>query len=78
MEMQDERGGIDIIYLDFWKTFDSVPHQRQLKKAQSHGLGGDLLKRTESFLVGRKQMVSINCGISSWADVRSGIPKAAY
>ena len=77
MEMLDERGGIDIIYLDFWKAFDSLPHQRLLK-AHAHGLGGNLLKRTESFLVGRKQRASINCGISSWADVHSSILKAAY
>ena len=36
-EMLDEGGGIDAV-------FDSVPHQRLLKKAHAHGLGGNLLK----------------------------------
>ena len=26
--MLDEGAQIDVLYLDFWKAFDSVPHQR--------------------------------------------------
>ncbi len=30
---------VDILYLDFSKGFDKVPHQRLLKKLRSHGIG---------------------------------------
>ena len=30
---------VDIIYLDFQKAFDKVPHQRLLLKLKAHGIG---------------------------------------
>ena len=75
--MLDEGGGIDVVYLDFRKAFDSVPHQRLLKKARAHGIDGNLLKWIESFLTGRKQRVNVNGEMSSWADVHSGIPQGS-
>ena len=73
--MLDEGAGIDVVYLDFQKAFDSVPHQRLLKKAYAYGIQGNLLKWIESFLTGRKQRVIINGGSSPWTDAVSGIPK---
>jgi hypothetical protein len=47
--------GIDVIYLDYKKAFDTVPHQRLLSKLlESFGSGGRLLKWIEAFLVNRK------------------------
>ena len=34
--MVDEGMGVDIIYLDFQKAFDTVPHMRLLKKLQGY------------------------------------------
>ena len=31
---------VDVIYLDFAKAFDKVPHQRLLNKLKAHGIGG--------------------------------------
>ena len=75
--MLDEGDGIDVVYLDFRKAFDSVPHQRLLEKARAHGIDGNLLKWIESFLTGRKQRVNVNGEMSSWADVHSGIPQGS-
>ena len=33
----------DVIYLDFQKTFDSVPHTRLLIKFEAYGIDGNLL-----------------------------------
>ena len=51
----DNKSNIDIIYLDFQKTFDTVPHQRLLKKWKGYGIQGKVLCWIESFLKNRKQ-----------------------
>ena len=39
----DETKAVDIIYIDFQKAFDKVPHKRLLKKLISHGIAGKIL-----------------------------------
>ena len=34
---------IDVLYLDFSKAFDKVPHSRLLKKLDAHGLGQNVV-----------------------------------
>ena len=68
---------IDIIYLDFKKAFDAVPHLRLLEKIRSFGIRGNLLKWLECFLIGRRQRVVIGEEHSSWTTVKSGIPQGS-
>ena len=56
----DEEIPFDVIYLDFKKAFDTVPHQRLLEKMKSYGIEGQLLKWTRSFLENRTQQVKVN------------------
>ena len=65
---------IDIIYTDFSKAFDSVPHTRLLKKVESYGIKSNLLKLIGSFLSNRKQRVRVEGSMSQWIPVTSGIP----
>ena len=51
----DNGYSIDVIYLDFQKAFDTVPHQRLLQMLTSFGIHGNVLKRIESFLSNRRQ-----------------------
>ena len=39
----DEGSPVDVIYLDFQKAFDKVPHQRLLLKLKSHGMGNSII-----------------------------------
>ena len=73
----DEGGCVDVIYLDFMKAFDTVPHKRLLKKLEAHGIIGQVLKWIEGFLTGRRQRVIINGIASKWAEVTSGIPQGS-
>ena len=47
----DDGYGLDIIYLDYRKAFDtSVPHKRLIEKLKTYGITGSLRKWIESFL----------------------------
>ena len=39
----DNSGQVDVIYMDFMKAFDQVPHQRLLHKVKSYGIDGHVL-----------------------------------
>ena len=41
---------VDIIYLDFQKAFDKVPHQRLLLKLKAHGIGDSITDWIEQWL----------------------------
>ena len=68
---------IDIIYTDFAKAFDSVPHKHLFAKLQSIGVQGQLLHWIEAFLTGRRHRVSLSGELSDWTDVTSGIPQGS-
>ena len=73
----DEGGSVDVIYFDFMKAFDKVPHERLLMKMESYGVGGDLLQWIRAFLTGRKQRVVVNGSFSDWVSVTSGVPQGS-
>ena len=66
-----------MVYLDFSKAFDSVPHKRLLIKLAAYGIEGSLLKWIENFLSGRKQRVRVGSAHSSPENVISGIPQGS-
>nr|VZI40559.1 unnamed protein product [Spirometra erinaceieuropaei] len=67
----------DVVYIDFSKAFDTVPHQRLLHKLSAIGIRGDLLNWIGAFLVGRKQRVCIGDDMSEWVSVTSGVPQGS-
>ena len=73
----EEGGSVDVIYTDFQKAFDSVPHRRLIQKLESCGVKGNVLLWVKDFLANRKQRVVINGSKSNEGDVTSGIPQGS-
>ena len=73
----DDGSSLDLIYLDFSKAFDKVPHEKLMKKAKAIGISGNLLRWIEQWLTGRRQRVVINGKSSGWIDVESGVPQGS-
>ena len=65
---------VDVIYLDFQKAFDKVPHARLLNKLLAHRISGKILQWIGEWLNGRQQRVVLNGNVSSWLYVISGVP----
>lgn len=68
---------IDIVYLDFRKAFDTVPHQRLLTKLKSYGITGQVYAWIKDFLLGRTQKVKVGSSLSTDSPVSSGIPQGS-
>lgn len=73
----DEGDTMDMVYLDFKKAFDSVPHKRLLLKLSGYGISGALLNWIKQFLSDRKQKVKIGESLSAAMPVLSGIPQGS-
>ena len=68
---------VDVVYLDFAKAFDSVPHKRLIKKMETYGVRGKLIKWIIAFLKNRRQRVVQGESKSSWCEVLSGVPQGS-
>ena len=60
----DEGSPVDIIYLDFQKAFDKVPHQRLLLKSKAHGIWDGIIDWIEQWLTDSRQRDVVDC--SRW------------
>ena len=68
---------VDIIYLDFQKALDKVPHQRLLLKLKAHGIGDSITDWIEQWLTDRRQRVVVDGEVSNWKSVLSGVPQGS-
>ena len=73
----DNNNSVDMIYLDFQKAFDTVPHSRLITKHKAYGIEGNLLRWIQDFLHSRKQRVVLNGKHSDRVSMTSGIPKGS-
>ena len=71
----DDGSAVDVVYLDFQKAFDKVPHQRLLHTLKAHGIGTDAINWIEKWLTHIKQRVIVDGEISNWKSVLSGVPQ---
>jgi len=68
---------VEIVYLDFAKAFDKVPHQRFISKLEAHGIKGKVLQWIIRWLKDRRQRVCLHGDYSGWRIVWSGFPQGS-
>ena len=73
----EQSDSFDVVYLDFRKAFDTVPHCRLIEKLKGYGIVGNILDWIRAFLLGRTQRVRINEATSAKERVLSGIPQGS-
>ena len=56
----DDGKAVDIVYLDFEKTFDEVPHWRLLSKVRDCGVAGQVVNWIANWLSDGKQRVAVS------------------
>ncbi|CAB4033903.1 Hypothetical predicted protein [Paramuricea clavata] len=68
----------DVVYMDMSKAFDKVHHKYLISKLRNvYGISGKLLRWFESYLINRKQRVTVLGATSSARPVLSGVPQGS-
>ena len=68
---------MDVVYLDFSKTFDTVSQNILEGKLRKCGLDEWSVKWIENWLNGRTQRVATSSAESSWRPVTSAVPQGS-
>ncbi|CAM4601877.1 unnamed protein product [Caretta caretta] len=73
----DKGNTVDLIYLDFSKAFDTVPHGELLVKLEKMGINMKIERWIRNWLTGRLQRVLLKGELSGWREVTSGVPQGS-
>ncbi|KAF2353926.1 Reverse transcriptase domain [Trinorchestia longiramus] len=65
--------GVDLVYLDFQRPFDKVPHERLMAKEKVHGIQGNYSRWIRNWLTGHTQRVLIPDQPTDLAHLTSGV-----
>ena len=73
-----ERGEvIDVIYTDFEKAFDKVPHDKLIWKLFYYGVNESLIEWIKNYLSDRTSSVRVNGSLSDSFHITSGVPQGS-
>ncbi|CAM4509157.1 unnamed protein product [Caretta caretta] len=73
----DKGNAVDLIYLDFNKAFDMVPHGELLAKLDKMGINMKIERWIRNWLKGRLQWVTLKGELSGWKEVTRGVPQGS-
>ena len=73
----NENSQVDVIYLDFCKAFDKIPHDKLLHELWSFGVTGNLWHWFKAHLSSRSQQVFLNGKLFMTLPVISGVPQGS-
>jgi len=76
-EALDNGLGVDVLFLDYRKAFDSVSHKRLIEKLGTLGIQGNMLRWIEQFLTARTMRVGVRGSFSDVIKVLSGVPQGS-
>ena len=73
----DKKYIVGVVFVDFRKAFDAIPHSILLRKLQSLGAAGNLWCWIRDYLSGRTQVTTINGCQSHAMPVTLGVPQGS-
>ncbi|KAK4813150.1 hypothetical protein QYF61_013115 [Mycteria americana] len=73
----DEGEAMDVVFLDFSKAFDTVPHSILLDKLSNCGMSGFTVHWVKNWLNSRPQRVVVNGATAGWQLVTSSVPQGS-
>ena len=73
----DEAKAVDVVYMDFSKAFDKIPHGRHIQKLKSHSIQGGLARWIQNWLGHRRRRVAVEECFLEWRSVASGVPQGS-
>ena len=78
-ELYDDKNvqTLSVLYLDFSKAFDKVPHSILIAKLRNIGLGIQIQDIIQDYLTDRMQFVKIKKSSSTLKEVTSGLPQGS-
>jgi len=77
LDMVDEGLPVDMLFFDFSKAFDTVPHHRLLVKLETYGITGGTLEIIKDFLTDRWMRVGVGDHFSEFTRIVSGVPQGS-
>ena len=81
--LEDWRAALDnneyvaAVLMDLSKAFDCLPHKILLSKLSAYGLSDEAVLLLKSYLSDRKQRIKLNNIVSSWSEIKKGVPQGS-
>ena len=68
---------VDVVFPDFSKAFDTVPHSILLDKLSNYRMRGFMVRWVKNWQKGRAQRVVMIWATSGWGLVTNGVPQGS-
>ena len=65
------------VLMDLSKAFDCLPHKILLYKLSANGLSDEAVLLLKKYLSDRKQRFKLNNIVSSWSEIKKGVPQGS-